>query len=267
MNHAIEETVIHDSLAFLLSHFHRTCTWSSAAEATRRYPWPGRGPGASWPSCAPPTFASPPRSRRPSCRRYGSSTCPCRRSPPWKAGPRAGWWGVGLQLAALSLKGCPDPDAFLDSFTGAHRYVLDYLTEEVLERQPDRLIEEAIRHALACGDTPWATRLVEQHMGKILRRGEGGLEQWLALLPDEAVRSRPRLCLAQAMTELNIVTWNRSSACWRTPSAPSPSTGRSRGRFRSDLWRHGGQGAGGHRAAPRRTGLRPGRRRRGRRFR
>jgi LuxR family maltose regulon positive regulatory protein len=41
-------------------------------------------------------------------------------------------------------------------------------------------------------------------MGEILRRGEGGLERWLALLPGEAVRSRPGLCLAQAMTELNI---------------------------------------------------------------
>jgi ATP/maltotriose-dependent transcriptional regulator MalT len=48
-------------------------------------------------------------------------------------------WVVGLQLAALSLQGRPDPDGFLDAFTGTHRYVLDYLSEEVLERQPDRV--------------------------------------------------------------------------------------------------------------------------------
>lgn len=48
-------------------------------------------------------------------------------------------WAVGLQLAALSLRERPDPDAFLDAFTGTHRYVLDYLSEEVFDRQPDHL--------------------------------------------------------------------------------------------------------------------------------
>jgi LuxR family maltose regulon positive regulatory protein len=48
-------------------------------------------------------------------------------------------WAVGLQLAALSLQGRPDPAAFLDAFTGTHRYVLDYLSEEVLARQPEHL--------------------------------------------------------------------------------------------------------------------------------
>ena len=48
-------------------------------------------------------------------------------------------WAVGLQLAALSLRERPDPDAFLAAFTGSHRYVLDYLSEEVLERQQNRV--------------------------------------------------------------------------------------------------------------------------------
>jgi LuxR family maltose regulon positive regulatory protein len=48
-------------------------------------------------------------------------------------------WAVGLQLAALSLRDHPEPEAFLDAFTGTHRYVLDYLSEEVLERQPNRV--------------------------------------------------------------------------------------------------------------------------------
>lgn len=46
-------------------------------------------------------------------------------------------WAVGLQLAALSLRDRADPDAFVEAFTGTHRYVLDYLSEEVLARQPD----------------------------------------------------------------------------------------------------------------------------------
>ena len=48
-------------------------------------------------------------------------------------------WAVGLQLAALSLRERPDPDALLDAFRGTHRYVMDYLSEEVLERQPERV--------------------------------------------------------------------------------------------------------------------------------
>ena len=48
-------------------------------------------------------------------------------------------WAAGLQLAALSLRGQPDVAGFVAAFTGSHRYVLDYLAEEVLERQPAQL--------------------------------------------------------------------------------------------------------------------------------
>ncbi|MGH2393285.1 MAG: hypothetical protein ACRDGH_07300, partial [Candidatus Limnocylindria bacterium] len=66
------------------------------------------------------------------------------------------------------------------------------------------LIDEAIRHAVAARDTPWGARLVEQHMGETLRRGESVIGRWLSLLPDDAVRSRPALCLAKAMTEHDL---------------------------------------------------------------
>ncbi len=45
-------------------------------------------------------------------------------------------WAAGLQLAALSLRGHADLHGFLQGFAGSHRYVLDYLIEEVLHRQP-----------------------------------------------------------------------------------------------------------------------------------
>ena len=48
-------------------------------------------------------------------------------------------WAAGLQLAALSLRGHDDAAAFVAAFTGSHRYVLDYLAEEVLERQDTQL--------------------------------------------------------------------------------------------------------------------------------
>jgi LuxR family maltose regulon positive regulatory protein len=44
-------------------------------------------------------------------------------------------WIAGLQMAALSLQGNPDAAGFLASFTGSHRFVLDYLVDEVLEKQ------------------------------------------------------------------------------------------------------------------------------------
>ncbi|MCE7984407.1 MAG: hypothetical protein DYG89_24805 [Caldilinea sp. CFX5] len=45
-------------------------------------------------------------------------------------------WITGLQAAALSLQGHPDPAAAIRAFSGAHRYILDYLVEEVLQQQP-----------------------------------------------------------------------------------------------------------------------------------
>ncbi len=45
-------------------------------------------------------------------------------------------WIAGLQLAALSMQGHPDTASFIESFTGSHRFVLDYLLEEVLQKQP-----------------------------------------------------------------------------------------------------------------------------------
>jgi LuxR family maltose regulon positive regulatory protein len=48
-------------------------------------------------------------------------------------------WIAGLQLAALSMQGQSDPAGFIESFSGSNRFILDYLLEEVLERQPAEL--------------------------------------------------------------------------------------------------------------------------------
>jgi LuxR family maltose regulon positive regulatory protein len=48
-------------------------------------------------------------------------------------------WAAGLQLAGLSLRGQADVAGFVESFSGSHRFVLDYLAEEVLERQPEQV--------------------------------------------------------------------------------------------------------------------------------
>ncbi len=199
-------------------------------------------------------------------------------------------WAAGLQLAGLSLRGQPDVAAFVAAFTGSHRYVLDYLTEEVLERQSEQvrtflletsalqrlsgplcdavtgragnqamlehveraglflaplddvrgwwryhhlfadllrarlndeqpgrasqlhrtaagwfaehgLADDAIRHAVAAGDLTWAARLIEQHFDAVFfLHGEAAtIHRWLSALPEDLVRSRPRLLLGQAL--------------------------------------------------------------------
>jgi LuxR family maltose regulon positive regulatory protein len=48
-------------------------------------------------------------------------------------------WIAGLQLAAISMQGQEDTAGFIRSFTGSHHFVLDYLLEEVLGRQSERV--------------------------------------------------------------------------------------------------------------------------------
>ena len=64
-------------------------------------------------------------------------------------------WAAGLQLAALSLRGQPDPAGFVAAFSGSHRYVLDYLAGEVLERQSELvrgfLLETSVLERLSGG--------------------------------------------------------------------------------------------------------------------
>ncbi|MFZ0531986.1 MAG: LuxR C-terminal-related transcriptional regulator, partial [Anaerolineales bacterium] len=46
-------------------------------------------------------------------------------------------WIAGLQMAAISMRGLTDTSSFIQSFTGSHHFVLDYLIEEVLHQQPE----------------------------------------------------------------------------------------------------------------------------------
>src|SRR6266699_1686656 len=201
-------------------------------------------------------------------------------------------WAAGLQLAALSLRGQADPAGFVSAFSGSHRYVLDYLAGEVLDRQPEELraflletsvlerlsgglcdavtgrtdsqailqqveqaglflmpldevrcwwryhhlfadllrarlqqerpgrvaglhraaaawheqhglADDAVRHALAAGDAAWSVRLVERHVDAFLLSSQGAtIQRWLAALPADLIRSRPRLLLPQVVLAL-----------------------------------------------------------------
>jgi LuxR family maltose regulon positive regulatory protein len=57
-------------------------------------------------------------------------------------------WIAGLQMAAVSLQGRGDASGFIKSFTGSNRYILDYLVEEVLSRQPESIQEFLLKTSI-----------------------------------------------------------------------------------------------------------------------
>ena len=57
-------------------------------------------------------------------------------------------WVAGLQLAALSMKDREDVSAYINSFQGTDRHIVDYLAEEVLHRQPKHIQEFLIKTSI-----------------------------------------------------------------------------------------------------------------------
>jgi len=57
-------------------------------------------------------------------------------------------WIAGLQLVALSLRDRADVSGFINVFSGSHRYVLDYLVDEVLQHQPQQVREFLLQTAV-----------------------------------------------------------------------------------------------------------------------
>lgn len=75
-------------------------------------------------------------------------------------------WIAGLQLAALSMQGHQDAAGFIQSFTGSHHYVLDYLVEEVLQLQSASMQTFLLRTSIL-------DRLCGPLCDAVLRRGVG----------------------------------------------------------------------------------------------
>jgi len=63
-------------------------------------------------------------------------------------GARTEGWIASLQLAAISLRGRDDPSQFIAGFAGDDRYVVDYLVEEVLDRESDDIRDFLLRTAV-----------------------------------------------------------------------------------------------------------------------
>jgi LuxR family maltose regulon positive regulatory protein len=101
-------------------------------------------------------------------------------------GSRTEGWIVGLKLAALSLKGKTDVSSAISAFSGSNRYVLDYLAEEALDRQPPEtrkfLLETSILKRL-CG--PLCDAVTGRGDGRSLLAGLESANLFISPLDDE----------------------------------------------------------------------------------
>ncbi len=167
-------------------------------------------------------------------------------------------WPAGLQLAGLSLRGHANPTAFVRSLSGNQRFILNYLTEEVLNRQSEAmkqfLLETAILDRL-CGDLCNAVTL-RQDSHLLL---EQMVSSNLFLVPlDEAqhwyryhhlfadlLRNRASILLPGNSAELHL-----RAAGWFEQSAGSAAASRDRAALISAGIRHA-LAAGDHAAAVR----------------
>ncbi len=94
-------------------------------------------------------------------------------------------WIAALQLAALSMQGRDDVAAFIADFAGDDRYIVDYLAEEVLQRQPERvqhfLLQTSILDRLS---GPLCDAVTGQHGGKAMLESLDRANLFLVRLDD-----------------------------------------------------------------------------------
>jgi LuxR family maltose regulon positive regulatory protein len=211
-------------------------------------------------------------------------------------------WGAGLHLAALALQGELDRSAFISTFHGSERFILDYLLEEVLAQQPaeiqqfllqtailDRLsaplcdaltqrtdsqailerlehanlflipldhvrrsfryhqlfadslrvrlqydapesvaalhqraadwylahgnLAEAVPHALAADNVAQGAGLLDQLADNLAEQSDmPTVQRWLDALPEAALRTHARLCLAQAWRQIALLRLDQVEA-------------------------------------------------------
>lgn len=106
-----------------------------------------------------------------------------------RIGERTEGWVAGLRMAAIALRDSEDPVAAAESFAGTHRYVVDYLLEEAVERQTPEmrkfLLDTSVLHrfqAETCvavtGDPHAAVRLAEADAANLFLVPLSGGDGW-----------------------------------------------------------------------------------------
>jgi LuxR family maltose regulon positive regulatory protein len=116
-------------------------------------------------------------------------------------------WITGLQMAALALQAAlaaygqdiEQPASFVQAFTGTNRFVLDYLVEEVLQRQPELVQNFLLQTAVLDRLTgPLCDAVLEvQDTGWLPDRGEGQSLPPAVQVPISNLRSSSQQLLSQ----------------------------------------------------------------------
>ena len=135
--HVIDARDVHDGMAFLLDHVPAGLHVVIAGRADPALPlarWRARGELVE-------IRAAELRFTPEEAAAYLNETMGLQLTAPDVAAleARTEGWIAALQLAALSMQGREDVGGFIAGFAGDDRYVVDYLPEEVLQRQPDRV--------------------------------------------------------------------------------------------------------------------------------
>lgn len=109
-------------------------------------------------------------------------------------------WIAGLQLAALSLRGRADVAEFLAAFSGSHRFVLDYLSEEVFLQQPAS-VQTFLLHTciLERMTGPLCNALTKQADGQAILEAVDKANLFLVSLDDERQWYRYHHLFAQVL--------------------------------------------------------------------
>jgi hypothetical protein len=131
-------------------------------------------------------------------------------------------WVAALQAAALSLSGQPDVASFISTFSGGHRYIMDYLVDEVLQQQPESiqtfLLQTAILDRL---NAPLSEAVTGQEHGQAILEGLEAANLFIVPLDDERRWYRYHHLFAEALRHRleqtqpqNVPEYHRRASTW-----------------------------------------------------
>src|SRR5829696_965342 len=133
-------------------------------------------------------------------------------------------WIAALQLAALSMQGRDDVAGFIAGFAGDDRYIVDYLVDEVLGRQPapvrDFLYQTSILDRLS---GPLCDAVTTGQGGKVMLESLDRANLFLVPLDDSRRWYRYPTC---SRTSSGPTSWTSVPARWR-PCTAAPASGTS----------------------------------------
>jgi LuxR family transcriptional regulator, maltose regulon positive regulatory protein len=143
---------------------------------------------------------------------------------------RSEGWIAALQLAALSMQGRDDVAEFINGFGGDDRYIVDYLVEEVLQRQPDHVREFLLQTSVLNRLTgSLCDAVTEQDSGKAMLEALDRANLFLVALDDRRQWYRYhhlfgdvlRAHLANEQPE-RLVELHRRASAWYERNAEQP---------------------------------------------